>query len=448
MSDFAINAQNISKYYKLYNSPADRLKEALSPTGKAYHKKYYALRDINLSVKKGELLGIVGKNGCGKSTLLKIISGVLTPDSGNVRINGKLSALLELGSGFNPEFTGLQNIYFYGVILGFKREEIDLIVDDILSFADIGEYINQPIKTYSSGMKARLSFSVATVIEPEILILDEILSVGDALFRRKCTARMQTMMNSGCTVLLVSHSEESINRLCTKAVYIRDGEIVLSGLPKHVTKFYLKVSDSSRIISNREIQKEMEAIKCGDEGESSEGLSPGPTVSPGVDEAFFSEQVKGLSQPVITSNFPVELLSAEVISISNKTVNVLEYGGVYKLVLKYIFKEDAENVVFPIAILSSEGQLLSGIRNPDDGSRVDIKCNTEIELIYEFECAFLQGTFYLNIAVRQLIGEEKNYLWRADDVLCFKVQDHSRKEHWGIFSSGVYKMRRNIIEVE
>jgi len=184
-SNIAISLSNVTKYYKIYENPKDRFREAISFSNKNFHRKFYATSDISLEVKKGEILGIVGKNGSGKSTLLKLISSVLTPDKGSIKINGKVSALLELGSGFNPEFTGMQNIYFYGTILGFSKKEMETKIKDIISFADIGDFINQPLKTYSSGMKARLGFSVAIHIEPEILILDEVLSVGDIHFKRK-----------------------------------------------------------------------------------------------------------------------------------------------------------------------------------------------------------------------------------------------------------------------
>ena len=445
MSDYAIHARNISKFYKLYDSPRDRLREALNPFGKKYHRKYYALKNIDLDVEHGEILGIVGKNGCGKSTLLKVISGVLTADSGALNVRGKISALLELGSGFNPEFTGIQNIYFYGSILGLTREEIDSMLDEILSFADIGEYVYQPLKTYSSGMKARLSFSVATAVQPKILILDEVLSVGDAAFRRKSSTRMQSLIESGCAVLLVSHNEDSINRLCTSAIYLRNGEIVFSGMPKTVTKIHLKISDSDKSYSSKEIRNIANSLHNNTPERNGADTS---SISSDEDGSFYSEVIKQLSQPVITRNFPIELYSADIYSRNNNKVNVLEYGSDYKLVLRYFFNSEKDNVVFPMAISTQEGQFLSGIRNPDDGSMLSVKPNTLFESTYEFKCTLLQGMYYITAGVRHLIGKEKYWLYRADDVLCFKVQDHSNKEHWGLFSLEVYKMERNIMESE
>ena len=239
-SDIAISLKNVSKYYKLYKDPRDRLKEALSPFSKVFHKKFYATNNINLEIKKGEILGIVGKNGSGKSTLLKLITSVLTPDEGSIQVKGKISALLELGSGFNPEFTGLQNIFFYGAILGFSKKDMNEKLADIITFADIGEFIEQPLKTYSSGMKARLGFAVAVHIDPEILILDEVLSVGDVLFKRKSYAKMQGFFENGKTIIYVSHSTNEINRLCTRAIFLLNGEIIMDDEPKIVTKYYEK----------------------------------------------------------------------------------------------------------------------------------------------------------------------------------------------------------------
>src|SRR5690554_6263265 len=189
--DIAVRVQNLSKAYKLYQRPIDRLKESLNPFKKKYHKEFYALKDMSFEIKKGETVGIIGKNGSGKSTLLKMITGVTTPTSGRVTVNGKISAILELGAGFNPEMTGLQNIYLNTSINGMSKQETDKKIDEIIAFAELGYFISQPVKTYSSGMKARLAFAVAINVEPDILIVDEALSVGDAAFQRKCFAKIE-----------------------------------------------------------------------------------------------------------------------------------------------------------------------------------------------------------------------------------------------------------------
>jgi lipopolysaccharide transport system ATP-binding protein len=240
-TDTAIKVSGVSKVYNLYRNKKDRLKEALHPRRKKYHKEFFALKNIDLEVKKGEILGIVGKNGSGKSTFLKTIAGVLTPTTGTVEKYGKIIPLLELGAGFNPQFTGMENIYFYCSLLGYRKEDIDNMLDEILDFAEIGDFIHQPIKTYSSGMKARLAFAVSVNVVPDILILDEVLSVGDVLFRRKCFARMEQFFKGGKTILFVSHDTNSVNQLCTRAVLLDGGEILLDANPKTVTMYYEKM---------------------------------------------------------------------------------------------------------------------------------------------------------------------------------------------------------------
>ncbi len=238
--NIAISVKNLTKVYHLYDNPKDRLKEALNPFKKSYHHDFYALNDVSFEIKKGETVGIIGKNGAGKSTLLKIITGVLTPTSGEVEVNGKIASLLELGAGFNPEMTGIENIYLNGTIMGFTKEEMDAKVDAILSFADIGEFINQPVKMYSSGMFARLAFSLAINVEPDVLIVDEALSVGDARFQNKCIRKMEKFtLNNKKTILFVTHDMQTVNTFCDKAIWINNGEIVNQGKTIYITKRYL-----------------------------------------------------------------------------------------------------------------------------------------------------------------------------------------------------------------
>jgi len=238
--DVAIKVENVSKIYKLYKSPQDRIKEVFSPRHKSYHDDYCALSDVSFSVKRGETLGIIGKNGAGKSTLLKLITGVATPTSGSIEVNGQVSALLELGTGFNPEFDGYQNIYLNGTMRGYSKEEMDLKMEEIISFADIGEYISQPVKTYSSGMFARLAFAVMISFRPEILIIDEALSVGDIFFQQKCNAYMKEKMD-GVTKILVTHDMNSIANMADKVILLDRGRILQFGEPLEVIEEYLKM---------------------------------------------------------------------------------------------------------------------------------------------------------------------------------------------------------------
>ena len=239
-TESVIQIQNVSKVYKLYETPIDRLKESLHPGGKKYHHDFFALRDISFDVKKGETVGIIGKNGSGKSTLLKIITGVLTPTMGTMNVSGRISALLELGAGFNPEYSGLENVYLQGTMMGYSREDMRERVPEILKFADIGEFINQPVKVYSSGMFIRLAFSVAINVEPEILIVDEALAVGDMSFQAKCMTAFKRMQQKGVTVLFVSHDTASVKSLCSWAVWLENGVIKRIGNAGEIAEDYMR----------------------------------------------------------------------------------------------------------------------------------------------------------------------------------------------------------------
>lgn len=242
----AIKAEHLTKIYKIYERDIDRLKETFHPFHKKYSKDFYALNDISFEIRRGENIGLVGKNGAGKSTLLKIITGVLTPTSGNLIVNGKIASLLELGAGFNPEMTGIENIYMNGLLMGHTREIMDEKVNDIVNFADIGDFINQPVKTYSSGMFARLAFAVNAFVEPDILIVDEALSVGDAFFQSKCMDKMRSMIQGGVTVIFVSHDTFAVKNLCERAFLMKSGKILMDAPAKEVVEVYRNMLLESR----------------------------------------------------------------------------------------------------------------------------------------------------------------------------------------------------------
>ena len=225
MNDIAIKVENLSKVYKLYDHSRDRLKEALHPLRKIYHSNFNALDKVSFEIRKGETVGIIGKNGAGKSTLLKIITGVLTQTNGNIHVNGRISSLLELGAGFNPEYTGIENIYLQGTLMGLSHNEMSFKVEKILLFADIGDFIPQPVRMYSSGMFARLAFSIAINVDPDILIVDEALSVGDFAFQYKCFMKFKQLKEAGKTILFVTHGMQEIIKYCDRAIYIKNGSI-------------------------------------------------------------------------------------------------------------------------------------------------------------------------------------------------------------------------------
>ena len=272
MSEVVIKAENISKAYKIYENDLDRVKEALNPFHKRYSKDFFALRDVSFEIRRGENVGLVGKNGAGKSTLLKIITGVLTPSSGTLQVTGKIASLLELGAGFNPEMSGIENIYMSGLLMDYSRAEMDSKIEDIIAFADIGEFINQPVKTYSSGMFARLAFAVNAFVEPDILIVDEALSVGDAFFQSKCMDKMRTMINSGVTVIFVSHDTFAVKNLCQRAFLIDAGKLIMDAPAKEVVEAY----NDMIIAMRRELSgNTSETKKLADEIRNSSKISAG-----------------------------------------------------------------------------------------------------------------------------------------------------------------------------
>jgi lipopolysaccharide transport system ATP-binding protein len=240
MSEIVVSLKNVSKCFKRYSHPVDRLKEALLP-GKLYAQPFWALQQINLEVAKGETLGILGRNGSGKSTLLQIIAGTLMPTTGVISVNGKISALLELGSGFNMEFTGRQNVFFNGQILGLSLQEIEERLDAIIAFADIGDFLDQPVKTYSSGMFIRLAFAVAVHVEPQVLIVDEALAVGDIFFQQKCFKRLDELRSKGVSIILVSHDTQSIVKLCDRVVILQNGFLKYEGNPSDMVAKYTEL---------------------------------------------------------------------------------------------------------------------------------------------------------------------------------------------------------------
>ncbi|MBD7910215.1 ABC transporter ATP-binding protein [Clostridium cibarium] len=273
MSEVMIRVKDLVKKYNMYDQPIDRLKETLSLTKKCYHKEFVALNGLTFDVEKGDAVGILGKNGSGKSTLLKMITGVLTPTSGQLEINGVISAILELGTGFNMEYTGVENIYLNGTMMGYTREQMSSRIQDIIDFADIGDFINQPVKIYSSGMFARLAFAVASNVDPDILIVDEALAVGDTRFQIKCIDKMKSLKEKGTTILFVSHATEQIKRFCNKAIWIKDGIIEAQGESSEIADLYEDFMKYGTLDNQTDVrlknknQKEEEVVVEEDDGE-------------------------------------------------------------------------------------------------------------------------------------------------------------------------------------
>lgn len=438
MSNTAIEIRNLSKVYKLYNKNIDRLKEAIHPFKKKYHRPFFALKNINLTVKKGEILGIVGRNGAGKSTLAKIITGVLTQTAGTCMVNGNISPLLGLAAGFNPDLTGIENIYLNGTIKGFSKKDIDDKMEDILSFADIGEFVYQPTKTFSSGMNARLGFAVAININPEILILDEVLSVGDELFKRKCHAKMRELFESGCTVLLVSHSLNSINDVCSRAIFIDRGEQILAGPPKFVTMYYQKYMYTTReeqekarkeiieLNNNEKLKKDyVEKIDLGIIDE--EFIIPGKEDDRQEQRPFFIPNFVPKST-MEYKNYDVEIMDIHIKTPTGEKVNALVTNEQYIFTYKVRFNVAAENVEFGMGIRTEKGFFLGGTANIVNNVPAKIEQGEEFLVEWHFRCNLLNGNYYINVGIKSLQEGESIFLNRIVDATVFKVQQNSENK--------------------
>ena len=439
-NDIIIDLKGICRSYKLYDNKSDRLREALNPLKKSYHRNFVALSNINLQVRKGEVLGIIGRNGSGKSTLLKIIAGILPPSSGELIVNGHIVPLIELGAGFNPDFTGLENIYFYNSIHGFGKEETDAMLDEILDFAEIGDFIRQPLKVYSSGMRARLAFAVSINIRPDVLILDEILSVGDELFRRKCFAKMEEFFHGGKTVLYVSHSSASINELCSRCIWISDGHLVLDGSPKLVTTMYNKflqtepskmesfLGDVWRLNHNTSLKQEIIA-EISESGTiqglkklSSSIVLGNIRIDDILDQREYFAPDMMSNSTVIVQNYGVSIPDSGLYTKTGEKVNVIHTGCEYICRYKVSFKENLENVVFRIQFRNEKGMYLSGL-NTKKTQMVTEQVNAGDELVisWKFSCNLLESLYYINIAVLTIVDGELIPAVSVSDALVFKV---------------------------
>ncbi|MCR4650545.1 MAG: ABC transporter ATP-binding protein [Lachnospiraceae bacterium] len=366
--EIAIKADNITKIYRLYNKPSDRFREALLPGNKRRSKDHYALTNVDLTVYKGESVGIIGTNGSGKSTILKIITGVLTPTSGDLTVNGRISALLELGAGFNMEYNGIENIYLNGTMMGFSRKEIDERLDSILEFADIGDYVYQPCKTYSSGMFVRLAFAVAINIDPEILIVDEALSVGDVFFQAKCYHKFEEFKKQGKTILFVSHDLGSIAKYCDRVVLLNKGVKLNEGEPKEIIDAYkqvlvgqYRIPDSSESLLDDEDIKALAERASTDNG-SVDGVNPNTleygTGAANIHDYYLTDRngvkttaiIKGESFSI---NFTVDFtedIAAPIFAFTIKNVKGTEITGTNtmyeKAFLQPVKKGDVKKVTF------------------------------------------------------------------------------------------------------
>lgn len=340
--DSVIEIKNISKIYNLYNKPSDRLKEALFAR-QSRHTEFAALNNVSFNVNKGEILGIIGKNGSGKSTILKIITSVLTPTSGECIVKGKIAALLELGAGFNMEYTGIENIYLNGQMIGFSKEEMDKKLQDIIDFADIGEHIYQPVKTYSSGMFARLAFSVAISVDPDILIVDEALSVGDVFFQNKCYRRFEEFRERGKTILFVTHDMGSVIRYCNRCVLLNAGKKVAEGKPQEMVDLYKRIM-----------------VGQWNENEESSDEASSIQTSNVKNDQLWKDQISTNPDIEVYGDGRVDIIDFGIFSDTGDIGNNVYKGDYYSVKMKVRINEDNLNPIFAFKLRDIKGTELTG----------------------------------------------------------------------------------------
>jgi lipopolysaccharide transport system ATP-binding protein len=424
--EIAISLKNISKSYKRYARPVDRVKEILLP-GKNYAKEFWALQNINLEVPKGQALGIVGRNGSGKSTLLKIIVGTLTPTNGEVKVIGRIAALLELGSGFNPEFTGRQNVFFYGQLLGLSKQEIEARFDEIAGFADIGHFLEQPVKTYSSGMYVRLAFAVFTSIEPEILIVDEALAVGDEAFQRKCFSRIQSLQEKGVTILFVSHGAASVITICKSAIMLDRGELLLLGSPKFVISKYQQLAyapgDKSEAlrqeIRNLNFSNSVDSQKLVLTESNSVNSKKANQIQ--TEERYDSGLIPKSTISYISQGATIE--KACIVTLERKPVNVLIRRKEYVYTYSIKFTKPAKQVRFGMLVKTVSGIEIGGAVSHTRNNPVEyVDKNQVVQVEFRFRCLLLPGAYFLNAGVVGVVDGAEVFLDRHVDLAMFRVQ--------------------------
>ncbi len=374
MCKTAIKVTNVSKIYKLYDTPTARLKDALGLTRKQNYRQHAALQDITLEIRRGETVGIIGTNGSGKSTLLKIITGVIQQSKGEVEVEGRISALLELGAGFNMEYTGIENVYLQGNMMGFTRQEIEKKMETILEFADIGDFIYQPVKTYSSGMFVRLAFAVAINIEPEILIVDEALSVGDVFFQAKCYRKFEEFKKQGKTILFVSHDLSSITKYCDRAVLLNKGIKVMEGTPKEAVDRY------------KMALVEQEEANCRENASLWES---------GADSGKWCEKMSLNPDTLEYGDKKAEIVDFAIIDKTGKVTNIIEKGDLFTIKMKVKFEEDVAEPVFAFTFKNLMGIEITGTNTMLEKKGVEPRKAKDVQSISFTQRMILQGGEYL-----------------------------------------------------
>ncbi len=404
-NDFVIQCENLIKKYALYNKRSDRLVEALMPGKKSYHKDFYALNGVDFKIKKGEFVGFIGRNGAGKSTLLKVLTGVLSPTSGSVKVNGRVAALLELGAGFNPQYTGYENIYLNGAIMGFTREEMDEKVKEIVEFADIGDFINQPVKIYSSGMFVRLAFATAISVEPEILIVDEALAVGDVYFQLKCYKKFEEFKRKGKTILFVSHDQSSIIKYCDRAILLENGEILCDDTPKVAIDKYKKLLAETKKTDSDEF---------------------GTVARPKEHQADMVEWKHSYElneKELEYGDHRAEIIDFGIFDQNGNLATNYQRNEVYDVKMKIKFHETVENPIFAITFKDYAGLEIAGTNTMQESIETGIYNKDDIVTVsFRVKFQFQNQPFFLSFGCTHFDNQGKlEVLHRLYDILCIQT---------------------------
>jgi ABC-type polysaccharide/polyol phosphate transport system ATPase subunit len=404
----ALRVEQVSKQYRIYNRPGDRLKESLTRGYWKAHREFWALRDISFEIERGTTTGIIGPNGSGKSTLLQIITGTLEPTHGSVWHEGRVAALLELGAGFNLEFTGLENVFMSASLMGFSRKETQELLPQIERFAEIGDFIHQPVKVYSSGMYVRLAFATAISTEPQILIIDEALSVGDALFQHRCLRRIKQMQESGTTILFVSHDPSAVKALCSRAILLNNGQMDSDGTPSDVLNRY------QGLIMERE-QAYDESAVTQSSSDTSETIA-----------TLLGERSSSLTYTYRHGDGSAEVLSAQLLNSSRQPADLIESGDHLVAQMRVRFHRTLEDPCFGFLIRNRHGIHAYGANTEQKGLKTGrVEAGEIIEISFEFECWLGTDLYSVSFAVHS--EEGISYDW-MDGVVFFRVASSSPVE--------------------
>lgn len=424
----AVRVSGLGKCYHLYARPRDRVKQLMLPSlqrlagrdPRRYYREFWALSDVSFEVGRGETVGIIGRNGSGKSTLLQLIAGTLFPTHGSVEVNGRVTALLELGSGFNPEFSGRENVVMSAAIIGLTAEEIAARYDEIIEFSGIGDFIDQPVKTYSSGMLVRLAFAVSVCVDPDILIVDEALAVGDEKFQRKCFARLERLRSRGTAILFVSHSEAHIIELCGRALLLESGRRILYGSPAHVVRSYQRLvyapaGDVDGILKKLTVEDARGALR-----ETDIDL-PGAIEQEGdpPDNSYDPLLVPDTTTVYTARGARIETM--EICDSEDRVVNCLRSNGRYQIVMRGRFEAEFDEIWFAVHIRSVSGAVIAGQRFPESGQRIEKpRRGQAFKVCFSFNMALLPDTYFIGGGIWS--SAEPTCVHRVLDALMFRVQ--------------------------